>query len=85
MTLNTTDLGFYVDDCLPACMYVQHVHAVLIEARRGRQIPWNLNHRVVSHQVDAENKTHSGSLQEQQVLLTTKPCLKQLNPPSLPY
>lgn len=31
---------FYVFECLPACTYRHHVHAVPAEDRRGRWLPW---------------------------------------------
>lgn len=32
---------FYVCECVPMGVYVHHMYAVLMEARRGRQISWN--------------------------------------------
>jgi hypothetical protein len=62
---------------LPVYMYVtiKHICAVPEEARRGHQNSWNLElQTIVSCHVGAGNQT-PGSLQEQQVLLTTEPSL----------
>lgn len=67
-------LFFYVDDCLPACVYMQHMHAVLIEARRGRQIPWNWSHNPELSWSTIE--LNSDLLQEQTVLLNKEPSLQ---------
>lgn len=43
--------------CLLACIYVHHLHAVLIKARRGPHIPSLELQMVVSHDVDAGTPT----------------------------
>lgn len=40
-----------------ACMYLDILHSVFVEARREQQIPWNSNYRVMSLCVGAENQT----------------------------
>lgn len=36
---------FYVYECGPKCLYMNHMRAVTTEARRGRWILWNWSYR----------------------------------------
>lgn len=58
---------FYVDECLPAGMFVCHVHAVPLEARRGLATP-GLGVIDTCISVGAGNQT-LGPLERQEVLL----------------
>lgn len=58
---------------LLACMYMHHVHALLIEARRGHRLPGT----GVIHCVGTGNG-NIGSLEERPELLATNPSLQQL-------
>lgn len=61
---------------LPACVFVQCIHAVPTETRRRQRIPLRQElQTVVSHSVSAGNQTQ-GPLEEQSLLLNALPALQ---------
>lgn len=58
----------YVNGCSSACMSVHHMHAVHVEARRGRQLPWDCSWG--SHESPCGGrKLNLGPLEEHQLKL----------------
>lgn len=56
---------------VPQCMYVYHVYAVPVEAKRGHQTTWNWSYSLLWG-----TGTWTGSLKKQQELLTAEPTLQ---------
>lgn len=66
------DLLIFIVYTLPACMSVNYVHAVSVEARRGRWIS-GTGHTEDCYLPSGLRELISGPLQEQHVLLTAEP------------